>query len=653
MRIIGLHISSQTNKSHLRALTPRWYPFISSKAPKDFNPISGPLTDDKIPSSFFKIFSNLPDINISCVVGYNGAGKSSLIEIVLKIINNFSIAVFSGELDENLLHLNLVKGIFAELYFEIDGKLYCIRNWDYNIEYFRFDDDNTHWNIPIYNNDAKTSVSILSQFFYTICVNYGIHSFNSDSFRSLEQRLDNVHQDRWFDKFFHRVDGYQTPLTIVPSRNNGVIDINNENKLARQRLCTLSTLLFAKGKESLIPRYTPERIRYIFKQIKTDEALIRFIRFLGVEDNAKDEYRVFFESMKIAWMDELVGFKSISEELRDTAVNYLTLKSLKISFTYSPYREKCIYPFTESNLCPQLKDMILNDESYVTDKIHSVLNFLDSNVYEDKNKGYITIESLIEDKRLTSYTDVVKILPPSFFVYDIEYKHENISGLTLDMLSSGEKQLIFTISAVLYHLSNLSTIPTNDNNRIPYHNVNVIFDEAELYFHPEFQRTFLFELLRKINLLGIDRRKIRSLNFLLVTHSPFVLSDVPSSNVLYLENVQSTNKNTFGANLYDIMKDGFFMKSDNGELANHKIIQFFDVYYDKDAVKRETGFLKFHDEFKYLANEVGEEYIRKTIERMFSEMEAQYKPYNNTLDKKIESIEMYLEKLKRDRDEKG
>ena len=35
----------------------------------------------------------------------------------------------------------------------------------------------------------------------------------------------------------------------------------------------------------------------------------------------------------------------------------------------------------------------------------------------------------------------------------------------------------------------------------------------------------------------IDRRKIRSINIILATHSPFVLSDVLSQRSLYLEEV--------------------------------------------------------------------------------------------------------------------
>lgn len=61
----------------------------------------------------------------------------------------------------------------------------------------------------------------------------------------------------------------------------------------------------------------------------------------------------------------------------------------------------------------------------------------------------------------------------------------------------------------------------------------LVLDEIELCFHPEYQRLFVANLLQSLK----DNKVTESVNVnvVLTTHSPFVLSDIPQSNILYLE----------------------------------------------------------------------------------------------------------------------
>ncbi len=650
MYIIGINISTETIKSHLKALKGGWYGFIESTH-KQFDSITPPRIVKPLPSQFFRIFPSLPDINISCVVGHNGVGKSSLIELILKIINNFSVAAFCSD-DDKIVSMNFVKGIYAELFLNIDDSIYCIRNWGSEVSYYKYDAYKSRLKYNIQNLKTNDVIDLLSHFCYTICINYGIHSFNSNSMRSLEERYANQHQERWFDKLFHRVDGYQIPLTIVPSRNDGIIDINNEDRLTRQRLSVLSLLMYSKGKEALLTGYIPKSIKYIFKPMSMEDSRLSFLRFLGVDRQENGKYCDLFNAMhricssKISELD-------IQEEVLESSVNYLTEKTLRICYTYSPYSEKIQGHYNDAiSLCDSLMSDILQDSSYVTSKIHGTLNFLSSSTYSDKTKGVLDVGKVLVNKELSSYNDVLQLLPPPFYVYELYYQHGDADNITIDMLSSGERQLLFTISAVLYHLSNLSTIPTNDRNRIPYHNINLVFDEAELYFHPEFQRTFLYDLLKKISLISLDRRKIRGINIILVTHSPFVLSDIPSSHVVYMDSGNGYSKNTFGANLYDIMKDGFVVKSGIGEVAAEKIRLLFSIYNEPETGKRRTSFNKSREELRYIANEIGDQYLHTTMKRMYQEMETEYSEIEE-IDELIVQTERRLEELKARRNEKS
>ena len=287
----------------------------------------------------------------------------------------------------------------------------------------------------------------------------------------------------------------------------------------------------------------------------------------------------------------------------------------------------------------------------MTSKIKGVLKFLSSEVYRDKFSGAVKVDDILKDSDSSTYNDILQLLPPSFYAYELYYLHNGKGDITLDMLSSGERHLLFTISAVLYHLSNLSSIPTNDRNRIPYHNVNLIFDEAELYFHPEFQRTFIYSLLEKISLLNLDRRKIRGINILLVTHSPFVLSDIPTDNVLFMNADNGPFCKTFGANLYDIMRSGFVVKSGIGELAGAKIRRMFEIYNTPVPKERRRLFNSYKTQLKYLSEEIGDSYLKTVTTRMFDEMESDYSDVAE-IDEIIAKTQRRLNELKAKRNER-
>lgn len=187
-------------------------------------------------------------------------------------------------------------------------------------------------------------------------------------------------------------------------------------------------------------------------------------------------------------------------------------------------------------------------------------------------------------------------LPPPIYYSHVVFTSQDDDDkvMTMESLSSGEKQRLMTISGIIYHLRNINTI---DNEGIRYHHVNIVLEEIELYFHPESQRVFIKELIEMIERANL--RDIYHINVMFITHSPFVLSDILSDNVLMLEKGKRDKDKeplkTFGANIYEMLDTGFFMeKGAIGGFATSHISNIVNHLNDwnermKDHRKREPA----------------------------------------------------------------
>lgn len=294
---------------------------------------------------------------------------------------------------------------------------------------------------------------------------------------------------------------------------------------------------------------------------------------------------------------------------RAVARLYAAYKLFSVMDTYAPYKEvTALYDNTYSllNYLPKSQDdsirkaieSITQDKDYTTLKLRQTWNYLSNdvlsyqsmpnNTLKDVNaEKYISFEQLRTNisqalgKELEDVTlqEITSMLPPPFLVGDIVIDH-NDEYYGLDSLSSGETQRIYTISTFVYHLRNLDN---KQVEKIQYKNICVAFEETEQYFHPEYQRTFINYLISQLKYANLD--EISNIHVMFVTHSPFILSDIPQSNVLYLKKgeIQEVKLNTFGANVNDLLHDSFFLqKGFMGEYAAAKIRSLLDFFDNKN-----------------------------------------------------------------------
>jgi hypothetical protein len=166
-------------------------------------------------------------------------------------------------------------------------------------------------------------------------------------------------------------------------------------------------------------------------------------------------------------------------------------------------------------------------------------------------------------------------------------------------------------------------------------------------------------------------------NIVCATHSPFILSDLPKENVIFLEKEKQSGlcinvtKNielkTFGANIHALLSHGFFM-SDGlmGEFAKSKIDEikkFYEIVkFLEPKNKKYKRILKILylfkiKKFEHIQSIIGEPFLQTIIKNYLDELEQIFDIENYKSNKKQEllkqfsekELEEYLESLKNDK----
>lgn len=202
-------------------------------------------------------------------------------------------------------------------------------------------------------------------------------------------------------------------------------------------------------------------------------------------------------------------------------------------------------------------------------------------------------------------------------------------------LSSGEKAMLDIFSR-MYHAKRLSIEKQEKKAKWYY----IFFDEGELGFHPEWQRLYLDTLVELLPSI-FEGSKIQ---IFLTSHSPFVVSDLPKSNVIFLDkqdgeptivknDALSSGTNTFAANIHTLLADGFFLEQGLvGAFSQSKIEKALKSMKERRMSEKK--------EIKQLISLIGEPVIKHKMEQYF------YEQYGHTVDE--ESMDMRIDRLKKE-----
>ena len=245
-KLIGLRVLSDCEKSLSKVLKPETTYFFCNDYEED-SAGSVRLKRDAQPlsSSFFCLDdgNGTPNVSVSCIVGHNGDGKSSLVELMIRVINNF--AYLSGFLSDHS-ELKYILGLHAKLFYFANNSICCISCYGDQVVLTVDGKDIASWTYS-YKPKKETAVKktkndfirnkIPENIFYTLVSNYSLYAYNSEEFKAETQTW--AAEESWIAALFHKNDAYQTPIVLSPQRERGVIDVNRQYYLSMQRLSEL------------------------------------------------------------------------------------------------------------------------------------------------------------------------------------------------------------------------------------------------------------------------------------------------------------------------------------------------------------------------------------------------------------------------------
>lgn len=551
--------------------------------------------------------------NITALIGENGTGKSTIIEYLSKFfIENESI----DDLINNCTYLII---FFEEghIYYrsseEISLESKNIKKNEYNCKKV-----NSIYYTTGYEN-VESDINISDLVFFE-------DEFNKNKYSDVDifelEKLDRKKINSIFDNFL--INNYTCLIDFLANHKHDLDDFSKKENL----------------------------------DIKLPKKIILKNHYIRIKKN--DDY---IESMMK---------KIFRESLKELNLYYIIKYSLdyfitNISKNYLIENPDKIYPDFFINSSLSLKEFFLKFMEYYVDNSEKLLRE-ESKYLNPREKNiiiYETMELKEELKFFVDYCDKNKIKFDNYefqIELDIEKKSKIAQNILKKMkklisqgifinakfekkLSKGEENILFFLAKLDYKLENYRRKKDN----LKKENFIFFIDEGEVSLHPKWQRKYINFLIK---ISEIVFKKNESVEYILSSHSPFIVSDLPKENIVFLDKEEnSINKNrlkesefkTFGANIHTLLSHGFFMDATMGEFAKQKLIDIVDFFTGERC-----DFEFSRGEIKKIIEMIGEPIISNKLNELYlkyysSELKNET---SNILIKKIEDINDRYELLK-------
>jgi hypothetical protein len=256
-------------------------------------------------------------------------------------------------------------------------------------------------------------------------------------------------------------------------------------------------------------------------------------------------------------------FKEFNKETKLYILNLLTHRLKILLFLNQNHMQK----FSRKDRFKVYLYLLLAKEELNSHLLYEKKKLIDNTQIDIIKEDKFEIEKfkIISDiLKITNDELIVKFQETDILIDFFEkVKYYPFTGELDPPLSSGQKAILFIFARIDYAIKQIKS-----------KNITILLDEADLKLHLEWQRQFINDLVEFL-------KSYSDKNFyvLYATHSPMILSDITDDRIVFLKKEGdysidkpiNETKSTFGANIYDLYHDSFFMDRYMGEFAFNKI----------------------------------------------------------------------------------
>ena len=213
----------------------------------------------------------------------------------------------------------------------------------------------------------------------------------------------------------------------------------------------------------------------------------------------------------------------------------------------------------------------------------NILNDINNIDLSDINiNDFINNWDMLLDKSVEITDDEKYILSNIFSISDIDFGVKKYSDL-----SAWEKIIFIRFSNIYADIYEVF-----ERNKAKWNfTFTILIDEPDLHLHLDWQKKYIQKLIDVFSTLD----KNIKLHFIIATHSPFIISDLPAESIIILEwewqeidwkkytKIKKYENKTFWANFVDIINDWFFFKDKvlMGNFAETNIKDLSSIYKTK------------------------------------------------------------------------
>ena len=615
---------------------------FSSRFHCDYNPDKNELTINENENYIPDFFGE--NINVTAIVGKNGSGKSGLSEAILLGSSRF----YNSQSKVKIFSIFWEKGKFF---------LNALGN------------EHLYIKAAYYNERTILLSSLRDLDVFTLHSSNAIDSFSSDF-------CNNIQESGYCGFMFDlETTPSQKNFFSFPDKTNGIIDLNKINILNNKYMLYIYTkigkekikyLLYVLNNDNQTNLYfTPDKFQLHFDFYKT------YLKFIKNENHQK--------ILKIYFSDN--GNTSNSKLNKDTLQKLTSLyimfrlKEIKVGNLFDEVNNNYLNNESFVQLLKKFEKLIQDIEhydkqinnseldhkknleaekkSFIQNRLSDISNSVIAIFYNVKKIDLLvgkSIKSLFYDiYTAIKYLHYILYVKDNFeyfytkvpVLYHLEFlaelpyyiecelwmEHESGVDINFSALSYGEK----VINRMFYNLFYFSeNIKSKE-----YKNLILVFDEIENGLHPEWQRKFI-NFMHNILSVLIDEKMFDFIHCIPITHSPFLLSDIPKQNIIFLDTYEEDEEvksekhkignckvvnglngkeETFGQNIHTLLSDSFFMEDGlMGEFAKNKIQEIIDFLNDKKNIE-EISTRQEH--IKKVIESVGEPFLKKKLLEMY------------------------------------